>query len=66
MENLNEEQEVKTPLVPVFKEAETMTPGQAIDILIQAAVVAQSAGRLNVRDSVFLAKAIEIIRPGSI
>ena len=51
---------------PVFQEVETMTAEQAVNVLVQAAVAAQNAGRLNVRDSVLLAKAIELVRPGTI
>lgn len=51
---------------PVFNEIENMNESQAIDVLIQAASLSQSSGRLSVRDSVMLAKAIDVIRPGSI
>lgn len=51
---------------PVFNEIENMNKAQAIDVLIQAASLSQSSGRLSVRDSVMLAKAIDVIRPGSI
>jgi len=51
---------------PVFNEIENMNKSQAIDVLIQAASLSQSSGRLSVRDSVMLAKAIDVIRPGSI
>ena len=52
--------------VPVFQEVESMNAEQAVNVLVQAAVAAQNAGRLNVRDAVLLAKAIEIVRPGTI
>lgn len=52
--------------MPVFQEVEGMTAEQAVNVLVQAAVAAQNAGRLNVRDAVLLAKAIEIVRPGTI
>ena len=51
---------------PVFNEIENMNQAQAVDVLIQAANLAQSSGRLSVRDSVMLAKAIDIIKPGII
>jgi hypothetical protein len=51
---------------PVFDEIKNMNESQAIDVLIQAASLSQSSGRLSVRDSVMLAKAIDVIRPGSI
>lgn len=50
----------------VFVEAEEMTPNQAINVLIQVAGLAQETGKLNIRDSVLLAKAISTVRPGSI
>ena len=52
--------------MPVFQEVESMNAEQAVNVLVQAAVAAQNAGRLNVRDAVLLAKAIEIVRPGTI
>lgn len=51
---------------PVFHEIENMNQAQAVDVLIQAANLAQGAGRLSIRDSVMLAKAIDTLRPGSI
>ena len=51
---------------PVFNEIENMNTAQAVDVLIQAANLAQGAGRLTVRDSVMLAKAIDTLRPGSV
>ena len=51
---------------PVFSEIENMNQAQAVDVLIQAANLAQSSGRLSLRDSVMLAKAIDIIKPGII
>lgn len=51
---------------PVFSEIENMNQAQAVDVLIQAANLAQGSGRLSVRDSVMLAKAIDIIKPGII
>ena len=51
---------------PVFSEIENMNQAQAVDVLIQAANLAQGSGRLSIRDSVMLAKAINIIKPGII
>lgn len=51
---------------PVFDEIAEITEDQALNVLIQAATVAQSTGRLNVRDSVLLARAIDVLRPGTI
>ena len=61
-QTINEQPEVKS----VFVEADEMTPNQAINILIQVAGLAQETGKLNIRDSVLLAKAIATVRPGSI
>jgi len=55
-----------TEFKSVFTEAGEMTPEQAINILIQVAGLAQETGKLNIRDSVLLAKAIATVRPGSI
>jgi uncharacterized protein YjgD (DUF1641 family) len=51
---------------PIFDEIEEMTHSGALNVLIQAAGQAQSAGALTVRDSVMVAKAIDVISPGSI
>ena len=53
-------------LTPVFEEANNIDETSALNVLIQAATLAQQSGRLSVRDSVLLAKAIDIVRPGSI
>jgi len=53
-------------ITPVFEEADSMDETQAINVLIQAATLAQQTGKLSVRDSVLLAKAIDTVRPGSI
>ena len=53
-------------MVPIFEEVDQMNPGIAVDVLIQASSMAQSSGALTVRDSVLLAKAISVLRPGSI
>jgi len=51
---------------PVFEEINSMDSDSALNVLIQAANLAQTSGRLSVRDSVLLAKAIDTVRPGSI
>ena len=43
-----------------------MTEEGAVNVVIQAAGMAQQTGQLTVRDSVILAKAISVLRPGSI
>lgn len=53
-------------LTPVFEEANNIDETSALNVLIQAATLAQQSGRLSVRDSVLLAKAIDTVRPGSI
>lgn len=57
----NEEQ-----ITPIFEEVQGMNPGAAVNVLIQAAQLAQSTGALSVRDSVMLASAISVLRPGTI
>lgn len=66
VEQTQVKKEAVTESKPVFNEIENMNEVQAIDVLIQAASLSQSSGRLSVRDSVMLAKAIDVIRPGSI
>jgi hypothetical protein len=51
---------------PIFEEIQEMNPGGAVNVLIQAAGQAQAAGALTLRDSVVVAQAINILRPGSI
>ena len=51
---------------PIFDEIQSMNQVGAINVLIQAAQQAQAAGALTVRDSVVVAQAINILRPGSI
>lgn len=51
---------------PIFDEVAEMTPEQAINILVQVAGLAQESGKLNLRDSVMLAKAISVVTPGRI
>lgn len=53
-------------VTPIFEQIEGMTPGGAINVLIQAAQMAQSSGSLTVRDSVMVAAAINVLQPGSI
>lgn len=50
----------------VFQEAEALTPDQSVNVLIQAAQFAQESGSLSLRDSVLLARAIDVLRPGTI
>ena len=64
--NVNEGTGNEEQMTPIFEEVEQMNPGMAVDILIQAASMAQSSGALTVRDSVLLAKAISVLRPGTI
>lgn len=51
---------------PVFEEINQVDETSAVNVLIQAAQLAQGSGRLSVRDSVLLAKAIETLRPGTV
>jgi hypothetical protein len=53
-------------ITPIFEQIEDMTPGGAVNVLIQAAQMAQASGALTVRDSVMIAKAISVLQPGSI
>jgi len=53
-------------ITPIFDQIEGMNQGGAVNVLIQAAQMAQSAGALTVRDSVMIAKAISVLQPGSI
>ena len=58
---------IKSPFDPkVFEEVANMTSEQAVNILVQAAQLAQRSGNLTVRDSVMLAKAINTVLPGSL
>ena len=59
-------QENVEAVVPVFEEVANMTQEQALNVLIQASQLAQSSGKLTVRDSVMLAKAINTMIPGSL
>jgi len=63
---MEETQTTQEEVQSVFDEANDMSPEMAINILIQVAGLAQETGKLNIRDSVLLAKAISTIRPGSI
>lgn len=56
----------QTQVKPIFEEIEEMTPTGCVNVLIQAANLAVSTGELSLRDSVMIAKAISILRPGSI
>ena len=51
---------------PIFDEVAEMTTEQAVNILVQVAGLAQESGKLNLRDSVMLAKAISVVTPGRI
>lgn len=61
-----QEQEQTQEQQPIFKEIESMTQTQAIEVLIQAGNLAQSSGRLSVRDSVMFAKAVDLLKPGTV
>lgn len=65
LNQVNEEQ-LKAQFAPVFEEAKNIDADQALNILIQAAMAAQQTGALTVRDSVLLASAISVVRPGTI
>lgn len=56
----------QTQRATVFAEASEMTPDQGVNVLIQAAQFAQESGNLSLRDSVLLARAIDVLRPGTI
>mgnify|MGYP001046660529 CR=1 FL=1 len=61
-----QEPQTKQEITSIFEEVETMTDGHAINVLVQVAGLAQESGKLNIRDSVLLAKAISILSPGTI
>ena len=61
-----QEQDGQEKQKPVFQELENMGQGQAVEVLIQASQIAQNTGKLSVRDSTMLAKAIDLLRPGTI
>jgi len=65
-EEVGTEDAAPEQLTPVFEEANNIDETSALNVLIQAATLAQQSGRLSVRDSVLLAKAIDTVRPGSI
>lgn len=50
----------------VFQEIENMTEETALDSLLSAIAYAQTKGIFALRDSVYLAKAISVLRPGTI
>jgi len=58
----NHEEEI----TPIFDQIEDMNPGGAVNVLIQAAQMAQASGSLTLRDSVMVARAISVLQPGSI
>lgn len=62
----NDVNETEATQRPVFEEINEVTEDQALNVLIQAANLAQASGRLTVRDSVLLARAIDVLRPGTI
>jgi len=70
LEDATMEQEANTEnkeqLSPIFEEITNIDEQGAINVLIQAAQLAQNSGRLSVRDSVLLAKSIDTLRPGTI
>jgi hypothetical protein len=53
-------------ITPIFDQIEGMDQNGAVNVLIQAAQMAQSSGALTVRDSVMIAKAVSVLQPGSI
>jgi hypothetical protein len=66
LEEATKEQDVSEQLSPIFEEIESINEEGAINVLIQAAQLAQNSGQLSVRDSVLLAKSIDTLRPGTI
>lgn len=50
----------------IFEEIDNMTQDQAVNVLVQASQLAQQSGKLNLKDSVLLAKAITVLRPGTL
>lgn len=66
MEATKQKEQEEQKMAPIFDEINQIDPQSAISILIQASQMAQRAGALGVRDSVMLAKAIDVLRPGSI
>jgi len=65
-EDMQDTQNTEIPQNPIFEEIKTMDPEGALNVLVQAAGQAQASGSLTVRDSVMVAQAITILRPGSI
>ena len=66
-DNATQAQENQTEArLPIFEEIENMTQDQAVNVLVQAAQLAQQSGKLNLKDSVLLAKAITVLRPGTL
>ena len=62
----NDVNETEATQRPVFEEINEVTEDQALNVLIQAANLAQASGRLTVRDSVLFERAIDVLRPGTI
>lgn len=62
----NPKTSVTEEVQPIFDQIESMNQSGAVNVLIQAAQMAQSTGALTVRDSVMVAKAISVLQPGSI
>jgi len=66
-DNATQTQENQTEdRLPIFEEIQNMTQDQAVNVLVQAAQLAQQSGKLNLKDSVLLAKAITVLRPGTL
>ena len=53
-------------ITPIFEQIEGMTQSGAVNVLVQAAQMAQGSGVLTLRDSVMVAQAISVLQPGSI
>lgn len=58
--------QTKETTTPIFEEINQVDETSAVNVLIQAAQLAQRSGDLTVRDSVLLARAIEVLRPGTV
>lgn len=66
-DNATQTQENQTEeRLPIFEEIQNMSQDQAVNVLVQAAQLAQQSGKLNLKDSVLLAKAITVLRPGTL
>lgn len=51
----------KSETVSAFDEVKNLSTKEAISVLIQASNLAQKAGALTIRDSIFLGASIEIL-----